>query len=270
MSKFMYCVVGLFFFMVGCNSLSPIDSSNNNEPQGVKVSGSGEIYYTSLFGEKYLTQGGFLHDPKDHIETNLWIYTNLDKPLVLSGHYLNGMQTGIWNFILKNGTQISSQWDVYNNKVTPCSFSIPFKYEELHVDSFSLKLRTMNDSLGKIGIMVQIRDTTLKEENLAGFGMRADTGLREQGYTFTSNKREIKKDSNSYFFNEYFLKDSVNKKAKVYYFYGNTLSQKHFVLFTLFHQGPKEDFVKIICNLIATSLYIDNERFFDPYKNRMD
>jgi hypothetical protein len=31
--------------------------------------------------------------------------------------------------------------------------------------------------------------------------------------------------------------------------------------------GPKDDLVKIIYNLMVTSLYIDNERFFNPYIN---
>ncbi|HYH15654.1 MAG TPA: hypothetical protein VD794_10560, partial [Flavisolibacter sp.] len=223
-------------------------------------------YYKSLFGEKYLTQGGFLKHSKDYVETNLWTYTQLDRPLVLSGNYLNGIQNGEWNFILRDGTQMSSYWNVYNNRVTPCSFSIPFKYEELYVDSFTLKLRMMNDSLGKVGVMVQIRDTTLKDENLTKFGMRADSELYDQGYKFSSKKREINKDENKYFFYEYLLKDSVNKEAKAYYFFGNTPSKKHFVLFTLFHQGPREDLVQIICNLIATSLYIDDERFYNPYE----
>lgn len=265
----MYYGISLIVFISGCNNVSRTENSNKNEPQGLRVPGYGEIYYKSLFGEEYMTQGGFLNYSKNHIETNLWIYTSLDRPLVLSGHYLNGMQTGVWNFILKDGTLMSSQWDVYNNRLTPCTFSLPFKYEVLYVDSFSLKLRTMNDSLGKIGIMVQIRDTILKEDNLEEFGMRADTELHDQGYSFKKNKREIIKDSNRYFFNEYFLKDSAKKESKVYYLYGNTLSQNHFVLFTFFHQGPREDLVQIICNLIATSLYVDNKRFYNPYERRI-
>lgn len=270
MNKWIYYWISLILLVSGCTNVRFKDHSNNNEPQGIREPRSGDIYYKSLFGEKYLTQGGFLNNSKDYIETNLWTYTSLDRPLVLYGHYLNGMQTGVWNFILKDGTQMSSQWNAYNNRVTPCSFSIPFKYEELYVDSFSLKLKTINDSMGKIGILIQIGDAILNKENLVKFGLRCDTELHEQGYSFKNSKREIKKDENRYQFYEYFLKDSSNKESKVYYFYGNTPTQKRFVLFTLFHQGPREDLVQIICSLIASSIYIDSERFFNPYENRKD
>ena len=116
--------------------------------------------------------------------------------------------------------------------------------------------------------MIQIGKTILKDENLAKFGLRADTELHEQGYRFTNNKREIIKDKNRYLFYEYFLKDSSNKEAKAYYFYGNTPAQKHFILFTFFHHGPREDLVQVICSLIAASMYIDGERFYNPYENR--
>lgn len=265
----MYYGLTLVLIIVGCNNVSH-NKINKNELDAVKSSMTSPIYYRSLSGEKYLAQGGFLKNSNNYKETNLWVYTNMDRPLVLSGHYLNGFQNGEWNFILGDGTQMSSQWDIYNNKVTPCSFSLPFKYEEMYIDSFSLNLKTMNDSLGKIGIMVQIRDTTLNEENLVGFTMKPDKELKDQGYTFTNNKREIEKDKNRYFFYEYFLRDSVNQEAEVYYFFGNTLSKKHFVLFTLFHQGPRVDLVKIICNLLATSLYVDNERFYNPYQTNKD
>lgn len=270
MRKFLYCGLSLILLILGCHNVNQKKYSGNNEPKGIKMPGTGDIYYRSLFGERYLTQGGFLNKSKDYIETNLWMYTNLDRPLVLFGHYSKGMQKGEWNFILKDETQLSSQWNVYSNKLTPCTFSLPFDYEVLYVDSFTVKLRMMNKYLGKIGIMVQIRDTTLNEEGLTRFGMRLDSELKEQGYTFTNNKRELEKDKNKYFFNEYFLKDSANKEAKAYYFYGNTLSQKHFVLFTFYHQGPKEDVAQIICNLIATSLYVDSERFYNPYEEERD
>lgn len=266
MSKYKYWWICLILLVAGCNNVSIRDHSSSNEPPGVIESGSGNLYFVSLFGEKYLTQGGFLKGSGDYIETNLWSYTSLSRLLVVEGHYLNGLQTGNWNFILNNGTVASSKWEVYNNGVTPCSFSIPLKYEELNVDSFSLKLRSITDTLGKIGIQVQIRDTFLNEEGSAKIGLRSDTELHEQGYTFTNKKREIEKDKNKYHFYEYFLKDSTNKESRVYYFFGNTPNKKHFVLFTLFHQGPREDLVQIICSLIAESLYINSERFYYPYE----
>lgn len=267
MNRLLYCGIGLIILATGCTNAPQTTYSTNDEPLGVREPGSGDIYYNSLFGEKYLAQGGFLNYSNDSIETNLWTYTNLISPLVFFGYFSNGLPTGDWNFLMNNGMQLSSQWNVYDNGVTPCVFSIPFQYETQYVDSFSLKLRTINDSLGKIGIMVQIRDTTLNEKDIVRYGMRADVELQEQGYKLSSSKREIKNGENRYFFYEYSLKDSINKKSKAYYFYGNTPSQKQFVLFTLYHQGPKEDLVQIFCSIIATSLYVNNKRFYNPYNS---
>jgi hypothetical protein len=254
--------IAIVLLLSGCNP--------GKETKFQKERTAGDIYYESLFGETYSVQGFFLNDQKLNTETKLWLYTNLNRPLVLYGNYSNGMPTGIWNFALSGGTLMSSHWDIYKNRMTSCSFSVPFKCIEARVDSFSFKLTTMNDSLGKVTIIVQISNNIEKEENLTKFGMQADNALHEKGYTFTSNKREIKKDEQRYFFTEHFLKDSLDNDGKVYYLYGNTQSQKHFVQFTLFHEGPKEDLVKIIYNLMATSLYVDNERFFNPYKNTRD
>jgi hypothetical protein len=258
----------LLFFIIGCSNSTKYSRKSDDKTRAVAIPGAGELYYKSLFGETYLTEGGFLNNSKDYIETNLWTYTNLNRPLVLSGSYFHGMPQGEWSFLLKGGILISSQWNVYDNRVTPCRFSLPFQCEEQYKDSFTLKLKSINDSLGKIGIMVQIRDTTLNQEELASFTIKPDIELKSQGYRFTNNKREIENGTNKYFFYEYFLKDSNDNKSKVYYFFGNMPSKKHFVLFTFFHQGPREDLAQIICNLVATGMYVDNERFYNPYHTK--
>lgn len=261
MNKCIYTWIVILLFMIGCV---------NNDNTKLKKNPSENIYYESLFGETYLTQGVFFKDQKDSTETKSWLYTNLDRPLVLYGNYENGLPLGVWNFGLKDGTLMASQWDIYKNNITPCTFSIPFKCEQTQVDSSSFKLTTMNDSLGKITIVVHISNHIEKEENLEEYVLQSEAALKEAGYTFKSKKREIKKNENRYFFTEYSLKDSADRRKKVFYLYGNTPSQKHFVEFTLYHEGQKEDLVKIIYNLMATSLYIDNERFFNPYKNNRD
>lgn len=253
--------------VVGCTNSTHTYHSTKSEPLGVSAPGSADIYYNSLFGEKYLVQGGFLDRLKDSIETSLWTYTSLKSPFVFFGNYSHGLQKGNWNFIMSDGMQLSSQWDIYDNGVTPCAFSIPFQCETQYADSLSLKLRTMNDSLGKIGIMVQIRDTALDEEDLRRFGSKADKELNDQGFRFTNSKREISNGSNKYFFYEYSLRDSLERESKAFYFYGNVPSQKHFVLFTFYHQGHKVDLVQTFCSMMATSLYVDNERFYNPYSS---
>jgi len=261
MNKYIYGCITIVLFLTGCNG-------NSTTPEKKKI--ADKVYYESLFGETYLAQGTFVNDEKDNIETKAWMYTNLDRPLILYGSYENGLPMGTWNFGLNDETVLSSQWDIYKNVVTSCSFSMPFKFQETQIDPFSFKLSTMNDSLGKITTIVQISNQAEKDENLNSFVLQSEKALYSKGYSFTNNKREIKRNGGNFYFTEYFLKDSAKKTSKVYYIYGNNISKKHFVEFTLFHEGPKEDLVKIIYNLMVTSLYIGNERFFNPYKSRKD
>ncbi|MBN9385041.1 MAG: hypothetical protein J0H74_30075 [Chitinophagaceae bacterium] len=125
----------------------------------------------------------------------------------------------------------------------------------------------MNDSLGKISIIVGVRDSASPGESLIVFGRYADNELRKKGYSLKSNRQEISKAGTNYLFTEYFMKDSANKDVKLYNLFGHTPSSHHFVEFGLFHDGPRDDLAKIIFNLIVTSVYIENERFFNPYLN---
>jgi hypothetical protein len=54
---------------------------------------------------------------------------------------------------------------------------------------------------------------------------------------------------------------------KLYHTYGHLPSKKHFIEFTLYHDGPREDLVKIIYGIVIGSIYVDNERYFNPYTN---
>jgi hypothetical protein len=255
-------LVALFAVMnvlIGCNQ---------QHKKATQEAKSSDIhYFKDFFGEKYLAMGSFSSISNDSIENKLWYYTNLDRPLVVYGTFFNGMPAEDWKFVLNDGTLMSSKWTTYSNGLTSCAFSVPFSFEETIVDSNYFKLATMNDSLGKVSIIVGVRDIFMKEEDLAKFGPHSEIGLTQQGYTFRSNRREIKKGVARYFFTEYFMKDSVNKDVKLYNVYGYCPSKRHFIEFALFHNGPKEDLVKIIFNLIVSSLYVENERFFNPYIN---
>ena len=224
-------------------------------------------HYQSIFGEEYYATGIFLSNQQDSIESRLWYYTSLARPKVIYGYFTDGLLTGDWSFVLGDGRMTTSKWSSYHNCLTACAFSLPFVVEENTVDSIYFKLRTQNDSLGKISIIVGVRKPFMKDENLAKFGPDAEIGLTQQGYTFTSTRKEIKKGGVRYFFTEYFMKDSSNRDVKLYNLYGNSPSGKHFVEFTLFHSGPKEDLVKIIFNLMVTNLYVGSERFYNPYEN---
>ena len=252
------CVIILSLFS-GCNG------QNKNEQNASVVESS--HFYKNIFGEKYLATGHYENNNGDSIETNLWFITNLTTPVVISGQYLDGLPKGEWKFGFKDATVLSTQWLQYRNAMTKCSFSLPFQFNETLIDSNHFRLRIMNDSLGKISIIVGVSDTVSENQNLFNFKLNSETGLREKGYSLKDTTTEIAKAGARYFFTEYFMTDSVKKDVKLYHLYGNTPSRHHFVEFLLFHDGPKEEVVKIIYNLMSTSLYIDNERFFNPHLN---
>lgn len=255
----------VFIFLAAMNILAGCNGQNQDNDQKVKNE-NGHLY-KNVFGEAYYATGHFLNNNADSIETNLWFISNLTTPMVLYGNYSDGLPIGDWKFGIKEGSLLSSQWSQYRNGTTKCSFSLPFQFNETLVDSNYFRLRTMNDSLVKISIIVGVSDTSMKNENLAEFGPNSENGLRAKGYSFRGNRREIIKGRARYFFTEYFMKDSANKDVKLFHLYGYAPSKSHFVEFMLFHEGPKDDLVKAIYNLIVTSVYIGNERFFNPYIN---
>lgn len=243
----------------GCNG-----QDKNEQNTGIAENGH---FYKNIFGEKLYATGHYENNNGDSMEINLWVITNLTTPMIISGQYLDGLPKGEWKFGFKDATVLSTQWLQYKNAMTKCSFSLPFQFNETLVDSNHFRLRIMNDSLGKISIIVGISDTMSENQNLLNFKLNSEPGLREQGYSFKNTTTEIVKAGAKYFFTEYFMKDSVKKDVKLYHLFGNTPSKRHFVEFLLFHDGPKEEIVKIIYNLMSTSLYIDNERFFNPHLN---
>ncbi|HEX9502727.1 MAG TPA: hypothetical protein VF974_00175 [Patescibacteria group bacterium] len=257
--EYLFLFIAVTNFLTSCNGQTKgIDQKRKDE--------NGHLY-KNVFGEEYYATGRFLNSSGDSIETKLWFISNLTNPLVVYGNYADGLPTGDWKFGFKDGTLLSSQWAQYKNGVTKCSFSLPFQYNETVIDSNYFRLRTMNDSLGKISIIVGVSDTIIKNEELAQYGVNSENGIRRQGFSFKGDTREIVKGRNRYFFTEYFMKDSTNKDVKLFHLYGYTPLHDHFVDFVLFHDGPKDDLVKIMYNLIVTSLYIGNERFFNPHLN---
>src|SRR5689334_1882630 len=87
----------------------------------------------------------------------------------------------------------------------------------------------------------------------------------QQGFAITQKKQNNKKSNSDYFFTEFFMKDSLGKNAKFYRLYGNLPSKHRFVELSLFHNGPEDELVKIIFDLIANNLYLNEERFYNPY-----
>jgi hypothetical protein len=92
-----------------------------------------------------------------------------------------------------------------------------------------------------------------------------EAGLVQQGFKFTPKRVDIKNSKASYVFTEFSNTDEQGKKSKLYHFYGNLPSGNHFVEVSFFHQGPKEEFVRLIFTLVVNNLYIGDERFYNPY-----
>lgn len=256
---FIVRAIATLCFFCGCKG------GNNSEEKNRKNS-TGHVY-KNIFGEEYYATGHYQNNNKDSIETNLWFISNVTSSMVIYGEYLNGLQAGDWKFGFKNGYLLSTQWSQYYNATTKCSFSLPFQYSETIVNSNIFRLRTVNDSLGKISIIVCVSDIAMDDRNLEKFGVSSESELRKKGYSFKGNQMVIRKTGSKYFFTEYFMKDSANKAQKLYHLYGYTPSKQSFVEFTLFHDGPKDEIVRIIYDLMSASVYINGERVFNPHLN---
>lgn len=221
--------------------------------------------FRNVFRETCFATGNFLLNAPDSVEADLWMYTKLDTSAVFFGKFSDGMPINEWQFVLNDGRQYSSNWNVYNNKMTACRFSLPFDYKETIVDSSTFHLATTNDSLGKVSIILGINPPILEEEKVIQFAARDEEGLVQQGFTFTKTRLKIKNEKATYYFTEFFMKSPVNKNVKYYHFYGNMPSGSKFVEFSLYHDGPKDDLVKLILELVLNHLYVNNERFYNPY-----
>ena len=244
-----------------------LSASCNTQPEEDVKSRASTFDHTfeSIFEEKYLASGIFQRSQKESVETGSWMFTNLARPMVMYGEYSDGYPTGKWTVILSENAGFSSNWSVYTNSITHCSFSLPFPIKETFVDSFFFKLSTVNDSLGKISIIVAVNGAHVSETHFPRFGDSVDEGLRNKGYTFAKTTHQIANGKGKYFFSEYSMKDSTGRFVKLYDIYGQDPSKRHFIQVTLAHDGPREEWMKIVFNLIVTSLYIDGDRFFNPY-----
>lgn len=244
--------------------MSACDGRRSEKQVYSKVDGN-RRYYNDIFGKKYYVMGRYIHDSEDSVETNLWFFSGIDTSMVIYGKYTNGFLLGEWRFGFDDGTFLSSQWMKYENYSKKCALSLPFQYDETNLDSSYFRLKTMNDSLGKISIIVGVSDTVVESSGLPAVGKNTESALRERGYSIQGEGKKIVKAGNVYFFGEYFMKDPDSRDCKLYYLYGYTPSKSHFVEILFFHDGPKEEVVKIIYNLLAMSIYINGERFFNPY-----
>ena len=245
--------------ITGCDVSDKNEKKASTQPNGHR--------YKNVFGEKLYATGFYEGNSKDSIETKLWFITNLDSSMFMSGQYENGLAKDEWKFGFKDDVVLTTQWLNYRNETTRCSFSLPFQFKETFIDSNHFRLRIMNDSLGNISIITGVSDTTNENQDLMNFKLNSEVGLRAKGYSLTDTTTEFVKAGAKYFFTEYSMKDSLKKEVKLYHLYGNTPSKRHFVEFILFHDGPKDEIVKIIYNIISTSIYIDGERFFNPHLN---
>lgn len=265
-NKYLVFISGIIF-IISCFFLLECEvrinkKANSGNHQGFS---SGDSKYRNVFGDTLLALGGFIKNARDSVETGLWEYIKQDTPLVLFGNFSEGLPVKEWQFVLDDGRRFASNWNIYNNNFAACRFSIPFDYEETKVDSTCFQLKTMNDSLGKISIVINVGKAISGNDKLVQFGIGTETGLVQQGFTYTKKVYEIRNSKATYFFTEFFMKRTGNKAIKYYNIYGNLPSKSRFVEFSLYHEGPKEELVKLIFDLMANHLYINNERFYNPY-----
>jgi hypothetical protein len=221
--------------------------------------------YKDLFGKSWFGVGGYLTRTADSVENGMWQFIKEGKPQVLVGAYDKGLPVNDWIFSLAEGWQTKSNWNIYDNKVTSVRFSLPFSCEETKVDSSIFKLKTVNDSLGRISIIYGVYKKLVEDDKRAQYDSDFESWLANLGFRFTREKREIRNIGSTYYFNEFTMKDSANNNVKCYQISGNLPSKKAFVEVSFFHMGPREELVKVIFNMIVNHMYIGDERFYNPY-----
>src|ERR1700722_918996 len=77
-------------FLIGCNG--------QDETNAVGRKTEDTHGYRDIFGDKYTCIGIFSEASSDSIETKLWFYSDLDRPLVFYGNYSHGMPAEGWKF----------------------------------------------------------------------------------------------------------------------------------------------------------------------------
>jgi hypothetical protein len=250
------------FFLTNCGS------------KGKKITRTSKVYnaissdnsaYKDPFGSTWLGLGCFLKNKADSVETGMWEFIKEGNPQVITGDFDNGLPVNEWISLLAEGWLTKSSWSIYDNKAISVRFSLPFAYEETKVTSSIFKVKTVNDSLGRISIIYGVYKKLVEDDKRAQYDSDFESWLANLGFRFTREKREIRNAGSTYYFNEFTMKDSANNNVKCYQISGNLPSKKAFVEVSFFHMGPREELVKVIFNMIVNHMYIGDERFYNPY-----
>lgn len=251
-----YCLI--LFLLIGCKDRLNRDASNFKNPKDVHN-------YTTVLSEKFISNGIFSKGGVDSIESGTWFYSKLSDTLAIYGEYIEGLPIKDWTFAFKGGYMLKSKWDAYYNDDKQTRLSLPFKFKEVVLDSNYFRLSTLNDSLGKVSIIIGVKNSTEYDFKIDSFGIESESELIQRGFSFTPIRKEIRFGSNTYFSSEYNLIDSTGIRSKLYNVYGLLPSTEKFVDFSIFHDGAKDEVVRIIFNLIVSHLYIEGTRFVNPY-----
>ena len=258
----------MLFFSVVCFFLSDCTSRETKITRRVKahedISSEGSNY-KDFFGRSWFGIGGFFTRTPDSVENGMWEFIKEGKPQVITGDFDNGLPINDWIFALAEGWLTKSNWNIYVNKATSVRFSLPFAYEETKVTSSVFKVKTVNDSLGRVSIIYGVHKKMVEDSTRTQYDSDTESWLTNLGFRFTREKREIRNIGSTYYFNEFTMKDSANNNVKCYQISGNLPSQKAFVEVSFFHMGPREELVKVIFNMIVNHMYIGDERFYNPY-----
>lgn len=257
--RFSCLLVLVLALIASCNSTVREESESSS-----RISADDRIF-TSFFGERFLYEGNFSQLAADSLEAGLWHFTRLDSPIVLYGDFNNGLPVGKWAFVLPNNYVLSSTWQVFQHVGTKVSFSLPFSYALSEIDSTHFNLKSFNDSLGKLSIVVGLSSAHSSDSIFRKYEQQSDNELLNQGLVQRGKTMRIKNVQGEYNFREYFDRDTTRTSRHLYNFYGNVPNSKVFFDFVFFHEGPNADVVKIIFQMVVNSLYVGGERFFNPY-----
>lgn len=260
--RLVLCFSVVSLFLTNCGSKGKTITRTRKVYNAISSNNSA---YKDPFGSTWLGLGCFLKNRADSVETGLWELIKEEPVKVVFGDFDNGLPVNEWIFLLAEGWLTKSNWSIYDNKATSVRFSLPFAYEETKVTSSIFKVKTVNDSLGRVSIIYGVHKKMVEDSNRAQYDSDTESWLANLGFRFTREKREIRNAGSTYYFNEFTMKDSANNNVKCYQIYGNLPSKKAFVEVSFFHMGPREELVKVIFNIIVNHMYIGEERFYNPY-----
>jgi hypothetical protein len=246
--------------LVGCRDLSDHSAQTKNSGGATTIHS-----YKTVSGRKYSATGLFVSGNRDSVEIGNWLYSNLDTPLAFFGKFETGVLSNEWKFFFTNGTGFVTQWTVVRIDRLKCLLSLPFSVVQTNIDSSYTKLTAYNDSLGKVSIIIGVKEIDVHQIDLLNFGPDHENGILAQGYTILKRQRNVDYRAGGYYYTEYNLQDTAARFDKLFNTYAFIPSKKFFVEITLFHDGNNDYLVQLIYDLIVSGLYIDNERFYNPY-----